>query len=200
MNQYFTVSISVFLEKIFQKIRSFQCKTPFCQKNTSFYTEKEVLKQKRAISSEIVFYSGNLSFPTENLLENPFFPLEKTVLSEKYKFFPRKRGFQVEKSNFILNSILQWKPQFSQRKSSIKYVFFIGKDRFVRKIQVLTTKTWFSSRKEYFNLKQYFTVETSVFLEKIFQKTRFFQWKIPFCQKNTSFNSENFVFKQKCVL
>ena len=39
------------------------------------------------------------------------------------------------------------------------------------------------------------TLETSVFLEKNFQKIRFFfQWKTPICQKNKSFNTENEVF------
>ena len=38
-------------------------------------------------------------------------------------------------------------------------------------------------------------VETSVFLEKIFYKIRFLQWRTPFCQKNTSYNTENEVFK-----
>ena len=51
-------------------------------------------------TSEIVFYSGNLRFPTEKFVENPFF-------------------------------------------SS-------GKDRFVRKIQVLTPKTRFYCGKGYF--------------------------------------------------
>ena len=50
-------------------------------------------------------------------------------------------------------------------------------------------------------MKQYFIVESSVFLEKNFQKIRFFQSKTTvFFQKNASFNIENEVFLYKRVL
>ena len=58
-----------------------------------FGRKRKVLTSKTRFSpktdyftSEIVFYSGNLSFPREKLLENPFLPVENTVLSEKFKF------------------------------------------------------------------------------------------------------------------
>ena len=87
LKQYFILETSVFLAKTSRKFRFFQWKRPFCQKNTSFIIEKEDFSYKRVLYIyEIVFYSGNLSFPRKNLLENPFFPVANTVLSEKYKF------------------------------------------------------------------------------------------------------------------
>ena len=53
----FIVETSVFLDKNVEKIRFFQAK------NTNFNTENEFSHGKEYFTSEIVFYSGNLSFP-----------------------------------------------------------------------------------------------------------------------------------------
>ena len=67
--------------------------------------------------------------------------------------------------------------------------FFGGKDRFVIKIPVLTPKTRFSRRKEYF------TSYKSFCREKLVEIPGFFGG--PFRNKNTSFNTENEVFCKK---
>ena len=129
------------------------------------------------------------------------FSIGKDRFVRKIQVFSQKTRFSSRKEQFHLKQYFTVETSVFLQKIFQKIRFFTGrKDCFVRKIQVLTTKTWFSSRKVYFNLNQYYTVETSIFLEKIFYKIRFFHWKSPFCQKNTSFNNENVVFKQKRVL
>ena len=118
----------------------FQWKRTFCQKNTCFNNENEVFKQKRVVSSEIVFYSGNLSFTREKRTENP--------------------------------------------------LFSSGKDRFVRKIQVLTPKTRFSSRKELISSEiVFYSGNLSFPREKLMRKSVFSSGKERFVRKNTCFNN-----------
>ena len=114
-------------------------------------------------------------------LENPFF------LSEKYRFV-------------VKIQILSPKTRFSHGKEYItsEIVFYSRnlRDKKVQKIRfftakntVLSLKYKFQHRKRCFlmekstlHLKQYFIVETSVFLDKNVQKIRFFPAKIPFCR------------------
>ena len=73
--------------------------------------------------------------------------------------------------------------------------FFGGKDRFVIKIPVLTPKTRFSLRKEYFTSEiVFYSGILSFFREKLAEIPDFIRWKRPFRNKNTSFNTENEVF------
>ena len=67
-------------------------KSIFSSGNHRFLKKIQVLtsrtrysRRKKLFTSEIVFYSGNLSFPREKLLENPYFPVENTVFPKKYK-------------------------------------------------------------------------------------------------------------------
>ena len=78
---------SVFLEEESCKSRFFSIrKNRFVRKIQVLTPKTRFSRGKEYFTSEIVFYSGNLSFSEEEL-ENPvFFPLEKTVLLEKYKF------------------------------------------------------------------------------------------------------------------
>ena len=74
-------------------------------------------------------------------------------------------------------------------------VLFGGKDRFVIKIPVLTPKTRFSRRKEYFTSEiVFYSGNLSFCIEKLAEIPGFFWWKRPFRNKNTSFNTENKVF------
>ena len=69
--------------------------------------------------------------------------------------------------------------------------FFGGKDRFVIKIPVLTPKTRFSRRKEYFTSEiVFYSGILSFFREKLAAIPDFIRWKRPFRNKNTSFNTK----------
>ena len=62
-------------------------KSVFSSAKGRFGRKIQVLTPKTRFSLGKVYYSGNLSFSREKLLENPrFFSGEKAVLSEKYKF------------------------------------------------------------------------------------------------------------------
>ena len=126
----------------------------------------------------------------------------KTPFSQKNTSFNIEN--EVLSQNRVLyigNSILQWKPQFSQRQTSRKSVFSGGKHRFVRRIQVLTSKTRFYHRIGYFTSEIVFYSRNLSFLrEKSSRKSVFSGGKSPFCQKNTSFNIENEILSQKRVL
>ena len=85
--EYFTSEI-VFYSGILsfcrEKLAEIPCfirwKRPFRNKNTSFNTKTRFSRRKEYFTSEIVFYSGNLSFCREKLAEIPgFFLVEKTV-------------------------------------------------------------------------------------------------------------------------
>ena len=95
-------------------------------------------RRKEYFTSEIVFYSGNLSFCREKLVEIPG--------------------------------------------------FFRGKDRFVAKIPVLTPKTRFSRRKEYFTSEiVFYSGKLSFCREKLVEIPGFFRWKRPFRNKKYQF-------------
>ena len=50
-------------------------------------TKTRLSRGTEYFTCEIVFYSGNIIFSRENLVTVPgFFPMEKIVLLEKYKF------------------------------------------------------------------------------------------------------------------
>ena len=116
------------------------------KKKYSFSTKTRFSLRKEYFTSEIVFYSGNLSFFREKLVEIP--------------------GF-----------------------------FLVEKFRFVIKIPVLTPKTRFSRRKEYFTSEiVFYSGNLSFFKEKLAEIPGFFWWKRLFRNKNTSFNTENEVF------
>ena len=62
--------------------------------------------------------------------------------------------------------------------------FFVGKDRFVIKIPVLTPKTRFSRRKEYFTSEiVFYSGNLSFCREKVAEIPGFFWWKRPFLIK-----------------
>ena len=89
-------------------------------------------------TSEIVFYSGNLSFCREKLAEIPG--------------------------------------------------FFCGKDHFIVKIPVLTPKTRFSLRKEYFTSEiVFYSGILSFCRENLAEIPGFFRWKRPFSKKKYQF-------------
>ena len=70
-------------------------------------------------------------------------------------------------------------------------VFFGGKDRFVIKIPVLTPKTRFSLRKEYFTSEIVFYSGNLSFCIEILQKFRgFFDGKNRLVKKSTSFSTK----------
>ena len=76
--------------------------------------------------------------------------------------------------------------------------FFGGKNRFVIKIPVLTTKTRFSRRKEYFTSEiVFYSGILSFCRENLAEIPGFFRWKRPFRNKNTSSNTENEVSRRK---
>ena len=76
--------------------------------------------------------------------------------------------------------------------------FFVGKDRFVIKIPVLTLKTRFSRRKEYFTSEiLFYSGNLSFCREKLVEISCFFRWKRPFRNKNTSFNTKTRFSRRK---
>ena len=111
-----------------------------------------------------------------------------------------KNYFTVETSVFV-------------EKNLYKFRFlFGGKDRFlIKNTSVNTENEVFSSKRVHYifilffffflYVKNYFTVETSVFVEKNLYKFRFlFGGKDRFVIKNTSVNTENEVLSSKRVL
>ena len=61
-------------------------KNRFVRKMQVLTPKTRFSRNKGYFTSEIVFYSSNLSFSREKLVEIPFFPLEKTVLLENTSF------------------------------------------------------------------------------------------------------------------
>ena len=107
---------SVFREKLVEISGFFGGKDRFVIKIPVLTPKTRFSRRKEYFTSEIVFYSGNLSFCREKLVEIP--------------------------------------------------CFFRGKDRFVIKIPVLTPKTRFSRRKEYFTSEIVFYSGNLSFVEK----------------------------------
>ena len=77
--------------------------------------------------------------------------------------------------------------------------FFGGKDGFVIKIPVLTPKTRFSLRKEYFTSEIVFYSGILSFCREK-EIPGFFRWKRPFSKKKYQFQHQNEVFSKKRVL
>ena len=74
--------------------------------------------------------------------------------------------FTVETSFYLEKNLLEIR------------IFSIGKDRFVRKMQVLTPKMRFSSAKEYFTYEiVFYSGNISFSREKLVEIRVFFQWK-----------------------
>ena len=76
--EYFTSEIVFYIgnlsfcrEKLAEIPGFIRWKTPFRNKNTSFNTKTRFSRRKEYFTSEIVFYSGNLSFCREKLAEIP---------------------------------------------------------------------------------------------------------------------------------
>ena len=149
---FYSLNLSFRIE-ILQKFRGFfDGKDHWVKKSTSFSTKTRFSRRKEYFTSEIVFYSGNLSFFREKLVEvSCFFRWKRPFRNNNTSFNTENEVFSKKRVLYIWNSILQWKPEFLYRKTCRNFVFFfVGKDRFVIKIPVLTPKTRFSSRKEYF--------------------------------------------------
>ena len=161
-------------------------------------------RPKDCYLSEIVFYSGNLSFCMEKLVEIPVFIRWKRsfrnkkipVLTPKTRFYRRKVYF--------LSEIVFYSGNLSFCRENL-----VGIPVFIRwkkplphkKIPVLTAKTRFSRRKEYFISEiVFYSGNLSFCSEKLVEIPVFIRWKRPFHNKNTSFNTENEVFSSKRVL
>ena len=128
-----------------------------------------------------------------------FFSLEKRPFRNKNTSFTfnTKTRFSGRKEYFTSEIVFTVETSVFAEKNMQKFrVFFVGKDRFVIKIPVLTAKTTFSRRKEYFTSEIVFHSGSLSFCrEKFVEISCFFSLeKRPFRNKNTSFNSENEVF------
>ena len=168
----------------------FVIKIPVLTPKTRFSRRKEYF------TSEIVFYSGNLSFCIENLQKFRGFFDGKDRLVKKSTSFNTKTRFSRRKEYFT-SEIVFYIGNLSFCIENLQEipVFFRGKDRFVIKIPVLTPKTRFSRRKEYFTSEiVFYSGILSFFREKLAEIPDFIRWKRPFRNKNTSFNTENEVF------
>ena len=70
---FYSGNLSFCREKLVEISCFFRWKRPFRNKNTSFNTKTRFSRRKEYFTSEIVFYSGNLSFCREKLTEIPGF-------------------------------------------------------------------------------------------------------------------------------
>ena len=167
------------------------------KKKYSFSTKTRFSRRKEYFTSEILFYSGNLSFFREILVEIPGFffggkdgfVIKIPVLTPKTRFSLRKEYFTSE--------ILFYSGNLSFCREKLAEIpgFFEGKDRCVIKIPVLTPKTRFSRRKEYFTSEiVFYSGNLSFCIEKLVEISCFFRWKRPFRNKNNIFKTENEVF------
>ena len=134
-------------------------------------------------------------FPRGKLLENPLFSVEKTVLLEKYKFLKSKTRFSSIKEYFTSEIVfysrnLTWQTVFLEKNFYKISVFSSGKDRFVRKIQVSTSKTRFSSIKEYFTSEIVFYSSNISFPREKLLENPFFPVENTVCRKNTILKSK----------
>ena len=151
---------------------------------------------------EILFYSVNFCFCREKLVEFPgFIRWKRPFNTENTSVNTENEVLSSKSVLFIWNSILQWKPQFLWRKTCRNWVLFGGKDRFILKIPVLTPKTRFSRRKEYFISEiVFYSGNLSFCRENLVEIPVFIRWKRLLRNKNISVNTENEVFSSKRVL
>ena len=136
--------------------------------------------RKEYFISEIVFYSRNLRFCRKKLVEIPVFIRWKRPFRNKNSSVNTENEvFSLKRVPYIWESILQWKPQFLQRITWRNSGFYlVGKDRFVIKIPVLTQKTRFSRRKEYFISEIVFYSRNLGFCrEKLVEIPVFIRWE-----------------------
>ena len=117
-------------------------------------------------------------FLDKNVQKIRFFPAKNTVLSLKYKFYHRKRGFLMEKSTLHLKQYFIVETSVILDKNVQKIRFFPAKNTVLSlKYKFYHRKRGFLMEKGTLHLKQNFIVETSVFLDKNVQKIRFFPAK-----------------------
>ena len=91
---------SVFIEKTC-KSRFFALeKNRFVRKIQVLTPKTKFSRGKENFTSEIVFFSGNLSFSIEKLVEIPFFSLRKNRLVRKIQVLTPKTRFFGGKENF----------------------------------------------------------------------------------------------------
>ena len=100
---FYCRNLSISSEKLVEIPVCFRWKRPFRNKNTSFNTKTRFSRRKEYFTSEIVFYSGNLSFSSEKLVEIPVcfrwkrpFRNKNTSFNTKTRFSRRKEYFTSE--------------------------------------------------------------------------------------------------------
>ena len=109
---------------------------------------------KLYFTSEIVFYSGNLSFSAEKLSLSPVFSNGKDRFIRKIQGLTPKTTFSRGTEYFTCEIVFySGNIIFLEKILWQSRIFSSGKCRFVRKIQVLTAKTRFSHRKCTLHLK-----------------------------------------------
>ena len=166
------------------------------KKSTSFNTKTRFSRRNEYFISEIVFYSGNLSFCIEILQKFRVFFDGKDRLVKKSTSFSTKTRFSRRKEYFtseivFYSGILS----FCREKLAEIPCFIRWKRPFRNKNTSFNTKTRFSRRKEYFTSEiVFYSGNLSFCREKLAEIPGFFWWKRLFRNKNTSFNTENKVF------
>ena len=159
------------------------------KKSTSFNNKTRFSRRKEYFTSEIVFYSGNLSFCIENLQKFRVFFDGKDRLVKKSTSFNTKTRFS-RRTEYFTSEIVETSV-FAEKNLQKFRGFFGGKDRFVIKIPVLTPKTRFSLRKECFTSEIVFYSGNLSFCIEILQKFQgFFCGKDRLVEKSTSFNTK----------
>ena len=94
----------------------------------------------------MVFYSGILSFSREKIIEIPFLSSGKDRFARRIQVLTPKTRFSNVEGYFTSEIVFySGKLSFSREKLVENPFFSSGKDRFVRKILVLTPKTRFSA-------------------------------------------------------
>ena len=201
--EYFTSEIVFYIGnlsfciEILQKFGGFfDGKDRLLKKSTSFSSKTRFSRRKEYFTSEIVFYSGNLSFCIEILQTfRGFFDgkdrlvKKSTSFSTKTRFSRRKEYFTSEIVFYIGN--LSFCIEILQKFGG----FFDGKDRLLKKSTSFSSKTRFSRRKEYFISEIVFYSGILSFAEKNLQKFRVlfrgkdrFVIKIPVLTPKTRFS------------
>ena len=112
-----------------------------------------------------------------------FFPVENDRFVRKIKVLTAKTRFSHRKVYFTSEIVFyNGNLRFSAEKLSLSPVFSNGKDRFIKKIQGLTTKTMFSLGTESFTCEIVFSSGNIIFSrENLVTVPGLFQWKRSFC-------------------
>ena len=91
---FYSWNLSFFREKLVEVSCFFRWKRPFRNKNTSFNTETRFSRRKEYFTSAIVFYSGNLSFCIEKLVEiSCFFRWKRPFRNKNTSFNTKNEVF-----------------------------------------------------------------------------------------------------------